>query len=132
MNKFQFTVILALLISISACKTIHPKMQEKQSGSPALITNQSKAVRDELTLVVSKALNRKKVLLAEDVLTRKSTITITRTLHKTIEHSPVMGRSDEKPHRFDLVKIKGQCFLLYQQTDEHYQLRKAKCKVVEH
>lgn len=114
------TVLLA-----SACKTIDPAHAE-----PAVITNPSAETTAELTEVVSAIFNGRQVTLAQDVLTDTNILTIQIAAHKK-DGLPVMGRIEEMPRQFQLLKYDDDCYLFDSQNDTLYPLQTVKCETIE-
>ncbi|MHC9510270.1 hypothetical protein [Kangiella sp. M94] len=114
------TVLLA-----SACKTIDPAHAE-----PAKITNPSAETTAELTEVVSTIFNDRPVTLAQDVLTDTNILTIQIAEHKK-DGLPVMGRIEEMPRQFQLLKHEEGCYLFDSQNDTLYPLQTVECEPIE-
>jgi hypothetical protein len=113
--------------SVGACKTAAPVRPE----APAVIVEPTSRSREELTAAVSAALNGVAVTLAEDTLTRESTLVLERARHRDASGLPVQGRELGTPERFRLVKSGGDCVLVHERTGHRFTLRETTCAAVE-
>lgn len=124
----RYGLILATVSTVllaSACKTIDPAHAE-----PAVITNPSAETTAELTEVVSTIFNDRPVTLAQDVLTDTNILTIQIAEHKK-DGLPVMGRIEEMPRQFQLLKHEDDCYLYDSQNDTLYPLQTVECDILE-
>ena len=120
--KFSSLIFgLAAVVSLSACI---------QNESAAVIDNASRETKAELEATISRILKKPKVTIADDALTQSDILIISRTPKRNIELNPVMGRSKEIPHRFELVKIGQDCYLKYGATQERYKLETTSCQTL--
>jgi len=111
-----FTILLAACVSPATGNDV-----------PARIVAPDASSRSELQSVVSEALDRAEILLADDALVHASQLIITRKQHKTIEGGLLQGRSYELPVHFDLVINNSRCYLVQRSTGERWHLRQTKC-----
>jgi hypothetical protein len=116
----------AALLSVVACKT-GPIRQEV----PAVIADPSSRSRAELAAAVSAALNGVPVTLADDALTRESTLILERARHRDPSGVPVQGRELGTPERFRLVKSGADCVLVHERSGQRFTLRETTCAPVE-
>ena len=91
-----------------------------QPDVAALIDRPTADSRAELTRAVSRALNGAPVTLADDALTRESSL--------IIEKAHRLGRDFDKPERFRLVKAGKQCVLVHERTGMRTLLASASCQ----
>lgn len=113
-------IIAALLLS--ACTSI------AQQDTPALIVDPTAESHAELVRVVSAALNTSAVTIADDALTRDSTLLIERTPARDAAGQRLSGRDFGKPAHFQLVKNGARCVLLLRGSDQRFALAKSRCK----
>ena len=123
-NKLLLAMVSMVLLA-SACKTIDPAQ-----AKPAVITNPSAETTAELTEVVSTIFNGRPVTLAQDVLTESNILSIQIAEHKK-DGLPVMGRIEEMPRQFQLLKHEEGCYLFDSQNDTLYPLKTVQCQAIE-
>jgi hypothetical protein len=116
----------AALLSLAACKTA-PIRQEL----PAVIAGNSSRSRAEIAAAVSSALNGVPVTLADDALTRESTLILERARHRDASGVPAQGRETGMPERFRLVKSGADCVLVHESSGRRFTLRETTCAPVE-
>jgi hypothetical protein len=97
----------------------------------AVIDNASSETKAELEATISRILKKPKVTVADDALTHSDILIISRTPKRNIKSNPVLGRSTEKPYRFQLVKIGQDCYLKYEATHEKHKLEATSCQAIE-
>jgi hypothetical protein len=68
------------------------------------------------------------VLLADDALTRTSTLLIERTAARDSTGQRISGRDYEAPEQFELVLSAERCTLIHARTGQRYELRAARCE----
>jgi hypothetical protein len=95
---------------------------------PAVLTNPSARSRAELVHLVSAALNGAPVRLADDSLTRDSTLIIDRVQPRDAAGRPLDGRTLERPEHFRLVTHGSDCILIHERTGKRQILRSARCQ----
>jgi hypothetical protein len=105
------------LLALTACS------QEQ----PARIVDPTTRSRAELLRVVTQALGGAPVLLADDALTRASTLVIERNPPRDVQGRPLAGRELGKPQQFRLVKIGSACVLLHENDGERSVLAETTC-----
>ena len=115
-------LVACVLGSLGACKTA-PFRQE----SPAVILEPSPRSREELAGAVSTALNGVSVTLADDALTRETTLVLERAKHRDPSGLPAQGREMGMPERFRLVKDGADCVLVHERTGQRFTLRETTC-----
>ena len=97
---------------------------------PALISNPSETTRRELQRVVSEALHGIPVELADSALTSSDRLIIERKQHLDPQGNPVMGRSMETPHHFNLIKNGNDCLLVNAATGQRWRLPNITCREI--
>ena len=83
--------------------------------------------RAELQRLVSEALGVDKVALADDALTRESTLIIERSAPKNLRQRPLQGRILESSKKFRLLLSDGRCWLERASDGARWELVKASC-----
>jgi hypothetical protein len=116
-----WTTALALLAS--GCASI------AQPDAPAHIVAPDAASRAELRTTIARALQRSDVLLADDALTRTSTLLIERTAARDPTGQRISGRDYEAPEQFELVLSAQRCTLIHTRTGQRYELRSTRCEL---
>jgi hypothetical protein len=94
---------------------------------PAVITNPGPKSRAELARVVSRALHGAPLTLAEDALTRESTLIIERARTHGPDGTALLGRDPGRPQRFRLVKRGARCELVHEGSGRRFLLSSARC-----
>ncbi len=125
MKISQLVFAFAAFVSLSACSSL-----EIRHESAAVIDNASGETKAELEAIISRILKKPKVTIAEDALTESDILIISRTPKRNLRLNPVLGRSREKPNRFQLVKIGQDCYLKYEATQERCKLEKTSCRAL--
>ena len=114
------------LLSLSVCRTA-PVRREL----PAVIAEPSSRSRAELAGAVSAALNGVSVTLADDALTRESTLVLERARRRDESGLPVQGRETGTPERFRLVKSGADCVLVHESSGRRVTLQETTCSPLE-
>lgn len=112
-------LVLTGLLAAPAC--------DAQTDLPALVTNPTPQSRAELLRTVREALNDIPVTLADDALTRDSTLILERAEPRDERGLPLGGRDTGKPERFQLVKRGSNCQLLHERTARRWTLTSTTC-----
>jgi hypothetical protein len=99
-----------------------------QDDTPAVIVGPSENVRAELVRVVGEALGFSDVLIAEDALTRESSLFIERRPARDATGQRLSGRDYDRPERFDLVKQGNKCLLVHVSTSRRFELEDVRCE----
>ncbi|HVO12343.1 MAG TPA: hypothetical protein VMX54_16490 [Vicinamibacteria bacterium] len=95
---------------------------------PAVLTHPSEESRAELQRVVSRALNRETVTLADDALTADGTLIVERTARRDAQGRPLQGlETRDRPEHFRLVRSGWRCVLLHENSGQRYTLKSATC-----
>ena len=115
----------AALLGLAACATATGR-----PDLPALLTNPTAESRAELVRAVSGALHGAPITLADDALTRDSTLIIERTAPRTADGVPLSGRETGRPEHFRLVKNGSRCMLVHERTGKRWTLTAATCSPV--
>lgn len=105
-------------------------LSQAQPDAPAVITQPSAASRLELLTAVSAALKVANVTLAEDALTRSSTLIIERAHPRDASGRQLSGRDFDRPQHFQLVKNGRRCLLIHQESRQRTELKKTRCAPV--
>lgn len=116
-------IALAACIVLVAC---HSRLQG--NDLPAVLHSPTPASRAELVNVISKALNGLEVMLADDALTKSSSLIIERKQLRDIRGRIDSGRVMEMPEIFDLVINGSRCVLIHRRDESRHVLKKAVCK----
>jgi hypothetical protein len=95
--------------------------------TPAVITDANATVRAELQQVVSHALNRPGVLLADNALTASSELIIESARPRDGAGRLLNGRELGNPERFKLLRDETRCFIVHERTQRRYKLKQAHC-----
>jgi hypothetical protein len=114
-------LVLIAGVAVGGCA-----LSRENSDVDALIVNPTDASRAELASTVNAALG-KHVTLADDALTRTSTMTIERTPIRDASGRRIEVREREGPELFRLVKRGTQCVLIQERTGREFVLRSATC-----
>ena len=120
--------LLAVVFLVSGCATRESQLDPPaEADPPALLVAPSSETRHELAHAVSEALNGASVHVADDALTTDSYLIITRAERRDAAGRPLLGRSTERPERFDLVKHDDACILVQERTARRWRLKSARC-----
>jgi hypothetical protein len=109
-------------LALSACVSI------AQDDSPAVVVDPSADTRAELVRIIGEALGQSDVLLANDALTRESSLFIDRKPARDAAGQRLSGRDYGRPERFDLVKQNNECVLVHVSTQKRYKLAGVRCE----
>jgi len=112
-------------LALVACRTAAPS-----DAAPAVLTNPTVETRAELAQVVSSVLGGVEVTLADDALTRESTLIVERVRPRDAHGLLLNGRVLGKPEHFRLVQEGARCVLIQESTGKRQLLTKATCKPV--
>ncbi len=115
-------VVVAASLALAAC---HGRAAPRDV--PAVITHPTAQSRAELARVVSRALDRETVTLADDALTADGTLIVERTRRRDAQGLPFDGRETGQPDRFRLVQNGARCVLVHERTGRRWTLRSATC-----
>jgi len=112
---------MAGALCLSVCATVSGR------DVPAVLTNPTAESRAALARAVSGALHGAPVTIADDALTRDSTLIIERARPRTPDGVPLSGRETGRPERFRLVKDGSRCVLVHERTGKRWTLKAATC-----
>ena len=115
----------AALLGLAACATATGR-----PDLPAMLTNPTAESRAELARRVSGVLHGAQITLADDALTRDSTLIVERTRPRTPDGVPLNGREMGRPEHFRLVKNGSRCVLVHEGTGKRRTLKAATCSPV--
>jgi hypothetical protein len=110
------------LCALTACATT-----SAANELPAIIVSSDGQSGMELQNAVAKALDRSSVALADDALTRTSTLTIEPARMRDPQGSMAQGREMRMPESFRLVKSGHACILIHERTGQRIELPNTKC-----
>lgn len=132
MRAGSLAAVLASLLVGVACRSGPPQANEPSAAPdarevPAVIVEPSDASRAALAAAVSAALHGAQVTLADDALTRSSTLTVERGQLRDPAGLPVTGRELGPPERFQLVERGGACVLVHERTGRATVLESTRC-----
>jgi hypothetical protein len=113
---------MAGALSLAACAAISGRRD-----LPAVLTNPTAQTRAALARAVSGALHGAPVTIADDALTRDSTLIIERAQARAPDGVPLSGRERGRPEHFRLVKNGTRCVLLHERTGGRWTLQAATC-----
>ncbi len=116
--------IITLVATAFAAACSSPPVQP---DTPALRVNPDADSRTEIEQVVSSALDGVAVTIADDALTRESTLTIERGLRRRVDAPPELGRDLGRPQHFQLVLDARQCFIVHRETGLRWLLTSTEC-----
>jgi len=114
-------LVVATVLAPAACGTLSAQEQRAVIASP---TAESRA---ELARVVSTAFNGQPVALADDALTRESTLTLERRTPPGPQGRAATGRTLDAPERLNLVLRGSRCFLVRAADGREWELTEARC-----
>jgi hypothetical protein len=114
-------MIPAILAALSLAAPV------QSADLPALISNPTPESRASLLQAVRSALNGAPVTLADDALTRESTLLIERAIRRDAARLRMQGREVSPPERFQLVKSGGACVLVHERTGRRFTLEHTSC-----
>jgi hypothetical protein len=113
---------MAGMLSLPACAA-----RSGRPDLPAVLTNPTAESRAELARKLSAALHGAPITIADDALTRDSTLIIERTAPRTADGVPLSGRETGRPEHFRLLKKGSRCVLVHERTGQRLTLKAATC-----
>ena len=113
---------MAGILSLPACAAMSGRRD-----LPAVLTNPTAKSRAELARKLSGALHGAPITIADDALTRASTLIIERAQPRTADGVPLSGRETGRPEHFRLVKKGSRCVLVHERTGRRWTLKTATC-----
>jgi hypothetical protein len=113
---------MAGMLSLPACATTSGRRD-----LPAVLTNPTAKSRADLVRRVSGALHGAPITIADDALTRDSTLIIEHTQPRAADGVPLSGRERGRPEHFRLVKNGSRCVLVHERTGNRWTLKAATC-----
>ena len=114
-------LLVATLLAPAACGTLSAQEQ------PAVIAAPTAQSRAELARAVAAAFNGQPVALADDALTRESTLTIERRTPPGPQGRAATGRTLERPEQFNLVLRGARCVLVRVTDGREWPLDETRC-----
>ncbi|HKB75281.1 MAG TPA: hypothetical protein VKC58_01710 [Myxococcales bacterium] len=124
--RMNAAIAASAIASLAACRTA-PARQDL----PAVVAQPTSQSHAEMVRAVSAALNGVAVTLADDALTRESTLVLERAKRRDPSGLPVQGRELGMPERFRLVKSGTACVLIHEGSGQRFTLRDTTCSPVE-
>jgi hypothetical protein len=115
-------ISLSAVLTLSACATM------AQEETPAVLVELNTQTRAEIVRAVGEALGNSDVMIANDALTRESTLFIERKPARDATGQRLSGRDYGRPERFDLVKQGDACVLVHASTQKRYVLKAVRCE----
>lgn len=103
---------------LASCASAGPRPDSLEGAVPAVIADPTPQSRAALLQAVTDALGQEP-LLADDALTRESTL--------LIERRNLDGRERGTPERFVLLKVRDRCVLLHERTGQRSPLVETRC-----
>jgi len=116
-----------LLLATALCVFTACATTSAANDVPAIIVRSDAQTGTELQSAVSKALNRASVALADDALTRESTLIIEPERLRDPHGRLAQGREMRMPELFRLVKSGQRCVLIHERTGQRTALENIKC-----
>jgi hypothetical protein len=116
-------VVAGTLLALAGCHA-------RTAGSgdvPAVLTDPTAESRAELQRVVSQALHRPSVTLADDALAADGTLVVERAMRRDAQGRPLQGRETGLPDRFRLVRNGSRCVLVHEGSGRRFTLKAATC-----
>jgi hypothetical protein len=113
---------VAAMLALAGCATATTR-----PDLPAMLTNPNAESRAELARRVSGALHGAPITIADDALTRESTLIVERTRPRTLDGVPLNGRETGRPEHFRLVRNGTRCVLVHERTGKRWTLKAATC-----
>jgi hypothetical protein len=123
--SLAMVLTMAGMLSLAACASMSGRRDV-----PAVLTNPTAESRAELVRTVSGTLHGAPITLADDALTRDSTLIIERTPRRSADGVPLSGRETGRPEHFRLVKNGSRCVLVHEGTGKRRTLKAATCSPV--
>jgi hypothetical protein len=114
---------VAAMLGLGACATASGR-----GDLPAVLTKPTAESRAELVRTLSGALHGAPVTIADDALTRDSTLIVERARPRTADGMPLNGRETGRPEHFRLVKEGSRCVLVHEGTGKRWTLKAATCR----
>jgi hypothetical protein len=115
-------------LAVAAVLGVAARAAASESGGlPAVLVNPTTESRAELARTVSGALHGARIAIADDALTRDSTLIIDRTEPRTADGVPLSGRRTGRPEHFRLVKEGSRCVVVHERTGRRWTLKAATC-----
>jgi hypothetical protein len=103
-------------------------MSTEAIDSPAKIVAPTAQSRAELRQVVMTALDGMPVTLADDALTRESTLSIERQPARDSSGQRIDARETNRPELFRLVRRGTECVLIHERTQSRTTLKATRCE----
>jgi hypothetical protein len=110
-------LMVALLLAVS----------QPASEVAAILVNPTPGSRAALSEAIRSALGAPALTIADDALTRESTLAIERTVRRDSAGRRVQGRELGLPERFRLVKSSEGCVLVHERSGRRFVLEHTAC-----
>jgi len=122
MQRLMGAVIVAGTLAVVDCV---PRLAPKDV--PAVLTNPTAQSRAELVRIVSAAMNRATVTIADNALTADGVLIVERAQQPAAKDMNLSGRETGRPEHFRLVRSGSRCVLVHQETGRRWTLESATC-----
>ncbi len=116
-------------IAFVGCSLASQSQTNKITPAPAIITTPNSESLIELQSAVTKLLGQTHVLLAKDVFSQTSLLTLERSAHKNANGQLIMGRVTELPWQLQLVKKADTCYIKETTSEKLFALKKSNCQL---
>ena len=119
------TAVCLVVLAAAACRTVSAGQDR-----PAVLADPVSQGRAEVAQAASAALNGVPVTLADDALTRESTLVLERARHRDPSGLLVEGRERGMPEKFRLVKNGPTCVLVHERSGKRIALHETACSPI--
>jgi hypothetical protein len=116
----------AVALLLTACRSA-PDPAPAPAGRAAVIVNPTPQSRAALLQALTDALGVKVTVVADDALTRESTLLLERVAHRDAAGQRIQGRELTPPERFRLEIAGGECVLIHERTGRRLPLVATEC-----
>lgn len=119
--------LACLLLALGGCSSSAEDELDNQEVS-AIISKPSRQVSEEIQVAIASLLEQNEVVIAANVFTKDSSLTIERVAHQTSSGQLINGRVTEQPLLIELVKKGQQCFVKNVLTGKEVALKYTQCR----
>jgi hypothetical protein len=114
--------VLSTLVLIAGCQGLN-----ENPDMPALIVQPDEASQSAVESTLSKIFGGQEVMLADDVFTQSSILSLEHNPDQKLDSQPALGRVITRPLSFQLVKSRDGCFLVDLRDEKRYLLAHTSC-----